>query len=110
MIGKYSIAALLLVITAPASAADTMIGPVDHLCKDVTASQNRAGLTLMWATGYISGVNNLSKVDFLRNKGIEQVLEEFEKVCLASPQKTVLEAARDVVAQFRISVSQPVKP
>jgi hypothetical protein len=106
-----SIRTAILIIalsTIPVSlkAAETMLRPTFHICRDVTASTENAGLTLMWVVGYVSGINNLSKVDFLRGRSMEAIIDHFRDVCIASPAKTVLDASRDVVGRLRIEYMQ----
>jgi hypothetical protein len=40
-------AVLMLAIGTPASAAESAVGPMKHLCKDVLASQENANMTLI---------------------------------------------------------------
>ena len=106
-LGIFAAAALLMVTGSSTQSAETIVGPIAHICRDVTADMERASLTLMWVTGYVSGVNNLTKVDFLKNKDIGNIIDRFRDVCLESPHKTVLEAARTVVARFRMDLVKP---
>jgi hypothetical protein len=104
---------MLLAISGigPVSAANTAIGPMDHICRDVTKSADNANLTLMWVAGYVSGLNLHQKRDFLEGHQIGDVVDMFRNVCLESPDKTVLEASRSVIARFRIQMlkSEDVK-
>jgi|SRR5665213_1589312 len=94
--------ALTFATIGNASAADTMIGPITHICRDVTKTPENAHLTLMWVVGYVSGVNNLSKVDFLKGREMDAIIDHFRDVCGENPDWNVLDAARRVVARLRI--------
>jgi hypothetical protein len=98
-------AALLLAISTPASAAESAVGPMNHLCKDVTSSKENAGLTLMWVAGYVSGLNWYNKRDFLEGKAIGDIVDAFSAFCLAEPDKTVRDGAVSVVAKFRMEIA-----
>src|SRR5712671_3664067 len=98
-------AALLLAIGTPASAAESAVGPMKHLCKDVTSNNENAGLTLMWVAGYVSGLNWYNKRDFLEGKEIGDVVDAFSTFCLAEPDKTVRDAAVSVVTKFRMEIA-----
>jgi hypothetical protein len=96
---------MLLAIAAPASAAESAVGPMNHLCKDVTASKENAILTLMWVAGYVSGLNWYNKRDFLEGKEISDIVDAFSAFCLAEPDKTVRDGAVSVVAKFRMEIA-----
>lgn len=96
------VVALLMTMISNAQSAETIIGPISHICRDVTADKERASLTLMWVTGYVSGINNLQKPDMLKGLDISAIIDKFSQVCLEKPDLTVLEAARSTVARLRI--------
>jgi len=96
----------LLIAPMPATAAETIIGPITHICRDVTTDKERASLTLMWVTGYVSGINNLQKPDMLLGLDIGAIIDKFSDVCLENPNWTVLEAARSTVARLRIDYAK----
>jgi hypothetical protein len=98
-------AALLLAVATPAAAAESAVGPMKHLCKDVTSSKENAGLTLMWVAGYVSGLNWYNKRDFLEGKEIGDIVDAFSAFCLAEPDKTVRDAAVSVVGKFRMEIA-----
>ena len=60
----------------------------------------------MWVVGYISGVNNLNKADFLQGRDMEGILHRLSDVCADRPDKTVLMAARDIIASLRFEAFQ----
>lgn len=95
-------ALIALLLATQARSAETMLGPTFHVCRDVTRNMEGASLTLMWVVGYVSGLNNLSQVDFLRGRSMEAIIDHFRDTCLSDPSKTVLEASREVVAKLRI--------
>ena len=99
-------AAWLMIISGTAQSAETIIGPISHICRDVTADKERASLTLMWVTGYVSGINNLQKADMLKGLDIAAIIDKFSDVCLEKPNLTVLEAARSTVARLRIDYAK----
>jgi hypothetical protein len=99
-------AVALLLTSGTAKPAETIIGPITHICRDVTADKERANLTLMWVTGYVSGINNLQKPDMLLGLDIGAVIDKFSDVCLEHPGWTVLEAARSTVARLRIDYAK----
>lgn len=98
----FAFVGLTMASTGVASAADTMIGPITHICRDVTQTPENAHLTLMWVVGYVSGVNNLSKVDFLKGRAMDAIIDHFRDVCMEYPDWNVIDAARRVVARLRI--------
>lgn len=64
-----------------ARTAETMIGPITHVCRDVTADKEGLSLTLMWVTGYVSGINNLQKPDMLQGLNWLILLGNLLKLC-----------------------------
>jgi hypothetical protein len=100
-------AVLLAVVTSSAQAASTIIGPTKQTCKDVTSSVENANLTLMWAAGFLSGVNRLGKRDFLEGKSIGDIVDMFWNVCLEKPDLDVEHATISVAARFRILLLKP---
>jgi len=103
-----SAAAFLILIlhSVQAMSAETMMGPIDHICVDITQSEERTHLTLMWVVGYISGINNLQKPDMLKDVSMDRVIDMFRDACLEKPTQTVLEAARSTVARLRSELAQ----
>jgi hypothetical protein len=97
-------AALLVVFGTGGAKSATIIGPTSHICREVMADKAGLTLSLMWVAGYVSGVNNLTKVDFLKGKDFQAVADRFRQVCLESPDKNMLEVARSVVAQLRMDL------
>ena len=98
-------AALSVLVSTPVAAAESAVGPMKHLCKDVTASKENAALTLMWVAGYVSGLNWYNKRDFLEGKEIGDIVDAFSAFCLAEPDKTVRDAAVSVVGKFRMEIA-----
>jgi hypothetical protein len=79
-------------------------------CSEVAAGPTeKTAAVLMWAVGYISGVNNLTSVDFLKGRDMEGVINRFRDVCTDRPDKTVLIAAREVVALLRVETTMRLK-
>jgi hypothetical protein len=53
--------------------AETIAGPTQTLCAEVVANPiDKLTAVLAWVVGYVSGVNNLSKADFLKGKTVKQ--------------------------------------
>lgn len=101
-------AAILVAVMIPsAHAASTIIGPTKQTCKDVTSSIENANLTLMWAAGFLSGVNRLGKRDFLEGRSIGDIVDLFRNVCLEKPDLDVEHATISVAARFRILLLKP---
>ena len=100
--------AALVVATSPAAyAAETIVGPTNMLCRETNAGPaEKTAAIAMWAIGYISGVNNLTPIDFLKGRDMEGIIERFRDVCLDRPDKTVLMATRDVIARLRVETTQ----
>jgi hypothetical protein len=100
-----AVAAFVSAMSPIAYAAET-IGPANMLCREVNAGPGeKTAAIVMWAVGYITGENNLSSADFLKGREMEGIIESFRDVCLDRPDKTVLVAARDVVARLRFETA-----
>ena len=106
-----SIACCFVVLAAVSSldAAETMAGPTQTLCAEVFASPyDKLTAVQAWVVGYVSGVNEVSKADFLKGINGESIIAtEFRGICAAQPEMTVLEAARNVVFRFRMQNRSP---
>jgi hypothetical protein len=93
-----------------ARAGETIIGPTTKLCREVTTELSedtaKGSLSIMWVVGYVSGVNSLTPADFLKGRDIGAIIDRFRDVCVDSPNKTVLVAARDVAARLRFEATQ----
>ena len=101
--------ALILIWNQPALAG-TAIGPITKLCREVSSEPpEKMGLSIMWAMGFVSGVNAVNRADFLKGHDMSGLIDRFRDTCLDSPDKTVLEVARDMVARLRLEFLQRQK-
>jgi hypothetical protein len=104
---NVAVVALALSWNQLAIAGDTAIGPTAKLCKEVSSEPvEKASLSIMWAIGFVSGVNALTSTDFLKGRDMSGLIDRFRDVCLDSPNKTVLVVARDMVARLRSEAGQ----
>ena len=95
---------VIIIATLSASqAAETILGPTQMRCSEVTAGPTEKTMAVvMWVVGYVSGVNTPYRGDFLKGRDTEGIITRFRDVCLDSPEKTVLMAARDVIVRLRL--------
>lgn len=54
----------------------------------------------MWVLGYLSGINQLSSIDFLLNADPMGIFGAIDLYCSQNPLATVLDATNDVMSQL----------
>jgi hypothetical protein len=100
----------MLIWNQSARAGDTAIGPVTKLCREVSSEPvEKMSLSVMWAIGFVSGVNAVNRADFLKGRDMSGLVDRFRDICLDRPDKTVLQVARDMVVRLRIEFLQRQK-
>ena len=94
---------LTFILSAPDAQSNTLIGSGTASCGEWISEQNELvrSARRLWVLGYLSGLNALSSVDFLKGFEVEGISAAIDKYCRENPLKDVAEATLNVAAQMR---------
>lgn len=85
--------------------ANEVLGSGAQSCGTWLAQQNEAihqGRRL-WVLGYLSGVNSMSSIDFLKGYEVNGIAAAIDNYCRQNPLKGIDDAANDVALQMYIA-------
>lgn len=94
---------LIAAVTAPARAADTIVGPRYVTCEKAQANATDLMLSVMWVAGFASAANRTSRADWLEGVTITDIVDIFRGKCEGEKSKTVEQVAIEVVGQLRMA-------
>lgn len=95
---------LTFVLGASDVRANTYLGSGATSCGEWINEQDNIILhksRRLWVLGYLSGLNALSSVDFLKGFEAEGISAAIDKYCRENPLNDVADAALNVAAQMR---------
>ena len=90
--------------TAQAQEARTVIGPLGFSCGKWINTPKQTGeyeALKAWVTGYLSGTNMASSVDFLRGRDADGVTAWIDNYCRRNPLHVVTQALTELVKELK---------